>query len=268
MKGKETHALMTPKEAREAGLAFEDPEMPTCQWCGKKLEPLGVAGKDGHIFWISRTECDCEGTKAEKAEDERRLAEQAERELRDSYLRSGIKRRFLDAEVNSNTLASYLNGYADEPSVGLYIAGPSRAGKTYCASALGKAFVASGYRVVLTTSLAMLDSIKASFDGDARSGMVRFTSCDLLIIDDLGKENANAWVMTTLFQVINERYEAMKPTIVTSQYSPDELTRRMSRSGERESAIAIVERLRETCKLVALPKRKNVHLMDNVVREA
>ncbi len=68
--------------------------------------------------------------------------------------------------------------------------------------------------------------------------------------------------MGTLFQIINDRYENMKPTVVTSQYAPDALKSRMGRSGERESAEAIVERLKETCRLVVLPPRKNVGLMD------
>lgn len=257
-----TNQFMTAENARKAGYEFEDPDPVLCEFCGKEVEQLCVPGRDGHLFWISRVPCRCEGALAketeEKLEEERRVA----RELVDACVRSGVKKRFLDAEVDRPQLANYLNSFNDDPSVGLYITGPSRAGKSHCASALAKAFVASGYRTILTTSLALLDDVKASFDGDAKTGATRFASCDVLIIDDIGKENANSWVMTTLFQIINERYERMKPTIVTSQYSPDELCRRMSRSGERESAIAITERLKETCKLLTLPKRRSVYLVE------
>ena len=47
--------------------------------------------------------------------------------------------------------------------------------------------------------------------------------------------------------VVNTRYEAMLPTIYTSQYDLDALGRRLSRAHERETADAIVSRIRETC---------------------
>ena len=254
--------FMTAKEARAAGYDFTEPEPAICEYCGNEIEQLCVSGRDGHLFWISRIPCQCEGALAQEEAERREQEEKAARELVEAYMRSGVKKRFLGAEIDKPQLANYLNSFDKVPSVGLYITGPSRAGKSHSASALAKAFVASGYRTILTTSIAMLDDVKASFDGDAKAGASRFASCDILIIDDLGKENANSWVMTTLFQIVNERYERMKPTIVTSQYSPDELCRRMSRSGERESAVAITERLKETCKLLALPKRRSVYLVE------
>lgn len=259
--------FMTIEEAKSAGYEFTPPIPEPCEFCGKPLEPLCVEGRDGHLFWISKVPCNCEGALAQEEAEKRAEEEKVARELVDSYMRSGIKKRFLNAEIDRPQLARYLNAFNEDPSVGLYITGPSRAGKSHSASALAKAFIASGYSTVLTTSIAMLDDVKASFDGNPKSGASRFASCDVLVIDDLGKENANSWAMTTLFQIINERYERMKPTIVTSQYSPDELCRRMSRSGERESAIAITERLKETCKLVILPKRKSVYLVETGLSE-
>lgn len=261
-------ALITRAEAEALGIETPDVSDTVCKWCGRELEPLGMIGFNDAFIWIGYRECDCEGAANERAELERREAEEAALKQREGFIRCGIKRRFLDAKITHAGLSSFLNGFSDNPGIGLYIVGPSRAGKTYSASALAKAFCISGYRTLMTTSLAMLDAVKASFDGDIKSGISRYAACDVLIIDDLGKENANSWVMTTLFQIVNERYEAIKPTIVTSQYAPDELKARMSRSGERESAEAIIERLKETCKLVRLPKRRNVNLMEEVLRDA
>lgn len=83
--------------------------------------------------------------------------------------------------------------------------------------------------------------------------MGRYTGCDLLILDDLGKEYGNSWVLTTIFQVVNVRYEDMRPIVVTSQYAPAALARRLGRAGERESAEAIASRLAEMCTPVPLP---------------
>ena len=264
----EAKGLMSLSEAKELGVNMPEPPESECPWCGRELEPLGMVGFSDAFFWIGVEECDCDGAQRARDEQRRKDAEEAALRQRDTFLRCGIKRRFLDAKVTHAGLSNYLNEFSENPGVGLYIVGPSRAGKTYSASALAKAFCISGYRTLMTTSLSMLDAVKASFDGDIKNGISRFANCDVLIVDDLGKENANSWVMTTLFQIFNERYESLKPTIVTSQYSPEYLKSRMARSGERESAIAIIERLKETCRLVRLPKRTNVNLMEDVLRDA
>lgn len=254
--------LYTLDEAKKAKIEFTEPKETTCPHCGKTLEPIGLVGFGDKFTWIGTRECNCEGAERERAEIAAAQERQAEAERRAEFVRCGVKPRFQDAKIDNAAAARYLDSFELRRGVGLYIHGPSRAGKTYCASAMAKAFISAGYSVILTTSLEMLDSIKESFDGNSKLGPSRFIGCDVLIIDDIGKENANAWVMTMLFQVINARYESMHPTIVTSQYSPFELTARMSRSGERESATAIVERLKETCELLTLPPRKNVHLMN------
>lgn len=58
--------------------------------------------------------------------------------------------------------------------------------------------------------------------------------------------------MTTLFQLVNSRYDGMRPTIFTSQYSIPQLQNRMSRAGERETAEAICLRIEELSDVVSL----------------
>lgn len=206
-------------------------------------------------------QCGCEGALAHEEKLKRDEERRAEQELQNRFLRAGVKKRFLGAShrppgaceihqlIQRRPLDRPLHHRAfacrEEP-FGLRARKGLRGGGLYDRPH----DVHSDAR-----------QREGELDGDAKAGVSRFASCDVLIIDDLGKENANSWVMTTLFQIVNDRYEAMRPTIVTTQYSPEELCRRMSRSGERESAIAITERLKETCHLMTLPKRANVNLM-------
>jgi DNA replication protein DnaC len=44
-----------------------------------------------------------------------------------------------------------------------------------------------------------------------------------LVLDDLGAEKASEWTLQQLYLIINHRYEYLKPTIITSNYSLDEL---------------------------------------------
>ena len=115
-------------------------------------------------------------------------------------------------------------------------------------------FIEAGYSVVLTTSLSMLEDIQDTYGKEASSldAVLHFASSDVLILDDLGKESASAWSASMIFQIVNYRYEAMRPLIVTSQYDLASLEKRIARQGERESARAIVSRLRQMCHVIKL----------------
>lgn len=49
---------------------------------------------------------------------------------------------------------------------------------------------------------------------------------DLLVLDDLGREKVTDWASERLYVLVNERYNRRRPTIVTTNYSPDELASR------------------------------------------
>lgn len=78
-----------------------------------------------------------------------------------------------------------------------------------------------GMKVVFVTTREMLGSIQDTFDTGSSSAEVasRYTGCDLLILDDIGKESSSDWSLSTLFDVVNSRYSDLKPTIFTSQYN-------------------------------------------------
>ena len=69
----------------------------------------------------------------------------------------------------------------------------------------------------------------------------------------MGKESAGDWAVRTLFQILNARYGEMRSTIVTSEYDPPNLGRRMSRQGFGDPATAILSRLKETCTRIERP---------------
>ncbi|MBQ3329455.1 MAG: ATP-binding protein, partial [Eggerthellaceae bacterium] len=253
---REGGGLLTKEDARAAGLAFEEPSETSCEFCGRRLEPLGAAFQ-GRVMWVAHEPCGCEGEQARSEEEERRRRAEEEAEMARKVASSGIGKRFRDARTSIPAAISFLESFGENRGRGLYIRGGTGAGKTTAACAVARALIYSGYRVRVTTTLAMLDAIRDGYDSGARgaSAIGTWTCCDLLVLDDLGKENANSWAMTTLFQVVNERYEAMLPTIFTSQYRIEEIERRMSRSGEQETAAAIASRIRETCDSVDIGNR-------------
>ena len=248
------NAFLTPEKARELGLAFDDPKPMRCRWCGKELTPLGAEFL-GRVRWVTAEFCGCEGERIEQERIEREERRSKEAEVARKLAAAGVARRFAGARTSIPEVARLLAEFDPHGGDGLFIHGRVGSGKTHAASALARALVYAGASVVMTTTLDMLDSIQATYGHGASTagGVGRYTGCDLLILDDLGKEYGNSWVLTTIFQVVNVRYEDMRPIGVTSQYAPAALARRLGRAGERESAEAIASRLAEMCTPVPLP---------------
>lgn len=236
------------------GLAFEEPTPARCRWCGKPLTPLGTELL-GQVRWLTSEPCGCEGEIAERERAERAQRAEREKNVADKVAAAGVARKFANARTSIPEIGDFLFEFDRHGGNGLYISGIVGSGKTHAVSALARALVYEGHSVVLTNTLAMLDSIQATYgrDGNQSGGVGRFTGCDLLILDDMGKESGNGWVLTTMFQVINTRYEDMRPIVVTSQYTLPALAKRLGRAGEKESAEAIASRLYEMCGIVALP---------------
>lgn len=250
--GSESH-FITPGEAEERGLNAPKAGSAECPWCGHVLEPRGVM-LNGRVAWVAYEPCGCDGEAAAAKEEEARENEARERERKAKLIRSGVKKRYLGATVDEVEAQLYMERFGSDDGRGLYIHGNVGTGKTYLASALARMFIDAGYSVVLTTTLSMLEDIQDTYGKEASSldAVLRFAGSDVLILDDFGKESASAWSASMLFQIVNHRYEAMRPLIVTSQYDLAGLEKRIARQGEYESARAIVSRLRQMCHVIEL----------------
>lgn len=233
--------LITLEQARAAGLSFDEPEPRACPHCGAALDPLGAA-LAGRVAWISAAPCPCEGAAREREAEARR--------------RAGIPRRYRAAEADRPEFAEYIASFAGNGGAGLYIHGGVGAGKTHAASAMARLFAEAGYDVAFTTAKGMLERVKATFnEGGTEAAVARYAKCDVLVLDDLGKEDATEWSVGTVFSVLDARYEDMRPTIVTSNYAPGALADRLARRGERVTAEAIASRISQTCRPVYLGGR-------------
>ena len=154
------------------------------------------------------------------------------------------------AERSISKLQNYRNGD------GLYIEGTNGTGKTHLAAAIALQLIGNGIPVICKTSSDLLMDIKRSFDReDVSEAQVLdvYKKVDLLIVDDLGKEQCSDWSISTLYSIINDRYEDMMPTIITTNYSADELVRALTPKGYDDSKIvAIISRLRETSTVMTM----------------
>ena len=119
-----------------------------------------------------------------------------------------------------------------------------RVGKTFFACALAKRLVDMGVSVRFENSRHLMTEIQGIFGGRSTDALDRAHNCRVLVLDDLGKEQATEFAISMLYELVDGRYMQGKPTVVTSNFSRGEL---MTRLCERDAATAesIVSRLCE-----------------------
>ena len=117
----------------------------------------------------------------------------------------------------------------------LLLVGSFGTGKTHLASAIANHLIDKGVVVKFGTWGSILDQIRDGFDDRVIRGL---KTVKLLIIDDYGKDKSTEWNDAILFEVINSRYEANLPTVITTNLSGRDL---MERVGQ-----AVYSRMSET----------------------
>ena len=114
---------------------------------------------------------------------------------------------------------AYADRFTTATDVGLWLIGAFGAGKTHLAIATARALIE---RLLLTVRFVSAAELIASVRGDGDGakwdwGAVdRAISAELLILDDVGQEQPTPFSRDVLYRVIAGRYEAQRPTIITS----------------------------------------------------
>ncbi len=266
------------------------PEPGKCEFCGATLDHIGIMRhrQAGAYEWeVERwsgvpLRCECEQAKAKwDAQDaeELRLAEEDRRQREDldrrkrvesTLSQSGIKKRFL-ARTFANfqtdtpgrtkayrTAQEYADHFTEHLANGdgLYIEGTFGTGKTHLAAAIAIQLMEQGHTVIFKTADDLLRDIKATFDESGREEqrvLDTLKDCELLIIDDIGKEQATDWSTAQLYAIINDRYECQRPLIVTTNFNENDLIAVESPKYVGEHRIrAILSRLHEMCRLMTM----------------
>ena len=140
---------------------------------------------------------------------------------------------------------------AEKPQKSLYFYGECGTGKTFLASLISKNFVLDRKDVIFGDVPSLLEEIKRTFNNPTQnSGAIldRYCDCDLLVLDDLGAGQITQWNVGIIYQIVNARYGANKPTIITSNFDLEGLEAKLAQADDL-SAKRIVSRLSEMCVL-------------------
>lgn len=223
------------------------PDPKPCAHCGRVLSPL-TADLNGRTVFAGWEPCGCPGAQAARAEweAERRRGEEAaalaawERKIE----QSGIPPRYREA---THPWAARL---AQRVSAGdgIYLHGRNGSGKTTLACAAALICLRNGLSVRFAVASKLLDELREFGEGQ-RDLLAGLAKCDLLVVDDLGKEGAaTPRAAEKLFDLFNDRYNEQtmahpRPIIVTSNFPRNDVANRVSQGG---AGVAIASRLKET----------------------
>ncbi len=131
--------------------------------------------------------------------------------------------------------------FAENPAGWLVFTGTYGCGKTHLAAAIANYQLTVPGRAIPMFVVVpdLLDHLRATFSPSSPTTLDRLfeqvKSTPLLILDDLGTESATPWAREKLFQLLNYRYAARLPTVITTFNKLEELDERLASRMEDRS---------------------------------
>lgn len=256
-----------------------------CDFCGKELEQVSYTHNGQKMYYPAYKDCDCsqavaerkknyeierlrieEEKKQKEIERQQRLAEEEKRKINELFGNSGMSKRALDCTFEGyqptfqnakafETCSGYAKNFDSVLSSnrnGLFITGECGVGKSHLAFAVANSLIKKGYSVIAMTMIDLLLKLKSSFKSEIQTEeeiLKIYEDCVLLVIDDLGKEKPTEWALQMIYTIVDRRYNAKKPIIVTSNFNASELIKKF---GDTSIGKAIVDRLFEICQYLSI----------------
>ena len=124
---------------------------------------------------------------------------------------------------------AYVSRWNDmsQQNVGLLFWGKPGNGKTFVAGCIANALLEMesmhAPSVVMTTFGTILNKLPGMAVSDKEWYLGSFQTCDLLVLDDFGMERQTDYAREQVFNIIDGRYLARKPMIITTNLSLTEL---------------------------------------------
>lgn len=241
-----------------------------CEFCGKEIQYLTLPRTKEPI----KITCDCQDEK-KKAETLDNIERGKKIIINKMKLQAGIPQRFCNVTLDSLTpLTGQREAFKEAKNFidnqqGLIFSGGVGSGKTLISYAIantlierseisekmalksgqGGSYFCRYSNLRFITTIELMNKIKAAFNGfeNPQDVMDEFKMAKVLILDDIGAEKSTEFVGEKLFEIIDYRYKADLPLIITTNAIPSELKERI---GDRS-----YDRLREMCLFVSVTEK-------------
>jgi DNA replication protein DnaC len=214
-------------------------------YCGHCNTPKQCRIPVGNKALLVGCQCACaereyQAEKAARAEREKRLRIEALRAdgIRDKTL-TGCR---FDGATATAEIAK-CKRYADRwdemyrTNSGLLLWGNTGNGKTFAAACIANQLIDRGIPAMITSFPHILS---AGYDKREISEQMQYYP--LVVIDDLGAERESEYALETVYMIIDERYKAKKPLIVTTNLTIEEIFKPKNMTYQR-----IYDRVLEMC---------------------
>ncbi len=207
-----------------------DPNCPICGGLGYIRKDVDITDPEfGHM-----TICDCRKEIVEQAANQRLIELSNLSSFNHMTFESFNPRGHVglgEEQVNSLSYAyNQSMHFALELKGWLLLTGGFGCGKTHLAAAIANHVVKNGIPTLFLTVPDLLDWLRFSYSGDAASFESRFEeirTMPVLVLDDLGTQNATPWAQEKLFQILNSRYVNRLATVITTNQVVEEIDGRI-----------------------------------------
>ena len=220
-------------------------------YCGKcnTAKQLIVPWPDGTEHKVG---CLCSCAAAERdADRERHKAEEEQRRinaLRVNGIQDTSLRDCTFANAKPLPVIEKARRYVDKwpqmkaDNIGLLFWGDTGNGKTYAAACIANALIDQRVPVLMTSFGKILTAVTGMFADDRVRYIDSLQEFPLLVLDDLGAERQSQFALETVYTVIDNRYKAKLPIIVTTNTPVSELRNAPNMDHQR-----IYDRILEMC---------------------
>jgi DNA replication protein DnaC len=226
-------STMTPSEplSRRVTDGLGDPDCPHCHGVGFLREDL----PPGHPGFGKLRPCVCQidNLHLQRAAQ---LREESNTETLtgktfENFLPEGVS---ADPEARATVHAAFerCRVFAEKPEKWLLLTGTYGCGKTHLAAAIANHCLAHGQPVLFLNTPDLLDYLRETFapsaDATYTERFEEIRTVPILILDDLGTESPTHWATEKLYQLLNYRYNARLPTVITTNKDLKDIDQRIA----------------------------------------
>ncbi|MBC1758734.1 ATP-binding protein [Listeria ivanovii] len=196
--------------------------------------------------------CKCEGEKLERqrvAEMRKQALERVEAMRRKGLLENQYtSSTFADDDRTDAKASEVCRKYVEQwktleaKNIGLMLYGDVGGGKTFLAACIANALIDQGVEVMMTTIPRLANAMSKDYGNERKSVLQRIANVPLLVLDDVGTERNTSYGYELMYDIINTRYKAKKPLIITTN-----LTMNALKQAEDTNQKRIYDRLVEMC---------------------
>lgn len=258
------------------------PKATRCKYCNKVLKPRGILNpinKTINVF-IENEKCDCKQAIQEREKAKEKLQEELMKqyeEFRKQEYNKKIKQyygtEFITKQFKQKTLENFIT---DEQNIktklaaqkfltefndmkkGIIFVGKNGTGKTHISMAICNELLKNNVPIIFGTLTQLVEKYAICYKDHTERELTKlYTKVDLLVIDDLGVEPMNDWLLSKLFTIINERLINELPFIITTNYDMEALKQRLSIPNKVcKTTDSIISRLSNMCYRVECKEKR------------